>query len=373
MQKNKCLVCGSQLLSKLYDPGPLPLSCSDIYLEDTPEEAHNAPRYPMEFVRCQICSHTFNIKFNPDDIHYEDGATIMYTETSIWEEHIDKTVTALGAHLVLGPATTVLEIGANDGSYLDALQDRYNCSAVGFDPGTNNPDSFIKDYFDPQRDLMEYFPNLIVCRHTLEHMEDPRGFISNLAYWCMVYGQSPYVFSEVPNFEKAYIQGRIQDLTYAHVSQFTETSLVKLFELSGYSTWSHELTFEDEIIVGLFQPSLSEKSVERYNDTVQSSIESLKGLDDLVLWGGSGKCASFLNIYDTNIKHVVDSDPSKIGLYVPGTGQEITSPNTIKPHETIVIPNVWRAHEIYQEIKHRDLEYKNILLPIDGELREYTR
>ncbi len=373
MQKNKCLVCGSTLLSKLYDPGPLPLSCSDIYLEDTPEEARNAPRYPMEFVRCQICSHTFNIKFNPDDIHYEDGATIMYTETSIWETHINNTVTGLGYALGVGPDTTVLEVGANDGSYLGALQDRYKCPVVGFDPGTNNTDNVIKDYFNPERDLKDHTPYLIVCRHTLEHMEDPRGFTSQLAHWCMVYEQSPYVFIEVPNFEKAYTQGRIQDFTYAHVSQFTEASLIKLFELSGYSVKGCETTFEEEIILGVFQPNLSNQSVDQYNDNVKRGIESLKGLDDLVLWGGSGKCASFLNIYDTSIKHVVDSDPSKIGLYVPGTGQEIRSPDTIQAHETIVIPNVWRAPEIYQEIKARKLEYKTILLPEGGELREYTK
>ncbi len=373
MKRTTCLVCGSTIIEAMYNPGDLPLSCSHTNLTTTKEKALKAKRFPMEFYQCQICSHVFNVMYDPNVIKYDTGATIMYTETDEWKEHINKSVEGLGFCLDVGHRATVLEVGANDGSFLATLKDRYHVKTIGFDPGINGSKTVIKDYFCPQIDLLVYKPNLIVCRHTLEHMEDPRDFVSKISQYSYELDYTPYVFIEVPNFEAAYSQGRIQDLIYAHVSQFTRFSLSNLFELSGYSVRECGLAFNDEVILGIFKPNLKDHGVAKFNDIVSESIQLIVDLEDIVVWGGSGKCASFLNVYNkANITHVVDSDENKIGLYVPGTGQEIKSPSSIQPHESILIPNIWRAKEIYREIQTRGLKYKQILIPKNGKLHEYT-
>ncbi len=369
----KCIVCGSPLIEAMYNPGNLPLSCSHTNLTTTKEEALKAKRFPMEFYQCQICSHVFNVMYDPNVIKYDTGATIMYTETEEWAEHINRSVEGLGFCLDAGYMATVLEVGANDGSFIDALEGRYTLRAIGFDPGTHNHKNIFTDYFRPAIDIQLYNPNLIVCRHTLEHMEDPRVFVSEIAHYSYVHDCAPYVFIEVPNFEASYAQSRIQDLTYAHVSQFTRFSLSNLFELSGYTIIECGLGFNDEVIIGIFKPNLKNRGITKFNETVSKSRQSIVDIDDVVVWGGSGKCASFLNIHKAaKITHVVDSDASKVGLYVPGTGQEIKDPCSIQPYESILIPNVWRAREIYREIQERGLKYKQILVPKNGKLHEYT-
>ncbi len=370
MKRTTCLVCGSDILCDLYPIGDLPLSCLDTYLKPTESEAKDVTKFPMEFVQCQVCSHIFNTIYDPHVIQYDSGATIMYNTTSEWAKHLNNVLHYLGGFLEAN--STVVEIGSGDGSFLRELQLRYQVDMVGFDPGTTRPKNVIQDYFVPQRDLKKYHPNLIVCRHTLEHMEDPRSTLSDLSYWCREYDMSPWVFMEVPNFESAFEQGRVQDLTYAHVSQFSEESFSTLLGLSGFETYMGLSTFNDEILVGMFCPNLPTRPLREYNRIVKNSLQSLIAIEDIVVWGGSGKCASFLNIYhEANITHVVDSDTKKIGRYVPGTGQLITDPSTIQPHESILIPNAWRAGDIYHEIQSRGLQYKQILIPSEGELNEY--
>jgi len=46
----------------------------------------------------------------------------------------------------------------------------------------------------------------------------------------------------------------------------------------------------------------------------------------VAIWGGTGKSAAFMNRYAVDAARfpiVVDSDPAKVGTFVPGTGQEI--------------------------------------------------
>lgn len=95
-----------------------------------------------------------------------------------------------------------------------------------------------------------------------------------------------------------------------------------------------------------------------------------------MFWGGTGKSAAFLNSYGIDADRfpiVVDSDPNKIGYFVPGTGQEIRSPEYLltKPLDSIVITTQWRARDIVAEIKGRNITYKKIYVVCDGRLINY--
>jgi hypothetical protein len=54
--------------------------------------------------------------------------------------------------------------------------------------------------------------------------------------------------------------------------------------------------------------------------------------DRAVIWGGGAKAVSFLNILKVGdaIPYVVDINPHKQGLHVPGTGQKIVPPGFLK-------------------------------------------
>jgi len=80
----------------------------------------------------------------------------------------------------------------------------------------------------------------------------------------------------------------------------------------------------------------------------------------VAFWGAASKGAAFLNAFDVTADRfavVVDSDQHKVGGYVPGTCQEIRSPDYLREHpvDIVVITTRWRAKDIAEEIKRRGI------------------
>jgi hypothetical protein len=112
--------------------------------------------------------------------------------------------------------------------------------------------------------------------------------------------------------------------------------------------------------------------------SVQKQLEEIKKQGKtIVFWGGTGKSAAFLNSYKidrVNYPLVVDSDVHKIGRFVPGTGQEIQTPDIIPSlsNPIIVITTPWRAKDIKLDIERRNLKYQRLLILQEGSLCEYN-
>ena len=371
-KRKQCIVCGCSLVDPLYDPGQIPLSCLDIYLTDSKDEAINAPRVPMAYYQCQRCGHIFNPAFDPVEVDYEAGTTIMYNSTPVWRRHIHETANMLTRYVSMLDSNKTVIIGSGDGTMLEYMNDTLKMDVIGFEPGiTKECNNVVIDYFDPERDLPIYNPSLFVCRHVLEHLQEPREFLSDIMRWCTMYDMYPYMYFEVPNFEKALEQGRLCDLVYGHVSNFTLESLQMVFDLSNLQVKAAGHSFNDEVIWVVATPMKIDRELDAYNKMAMAPYKNLRQLENPVVWGGSGKCASFLNMYQLDHVRVVDSDPRKHGKYVPGTGNLIEDPKTVTKDDNILIPNVWRARDIYDEITLRHLAYKKIFVPIEGKLHEY--
>ena len=80
-----------------------------------------------------------------------------------------------------------LEIGCGRGEFLALLCKIGNNSGVGIDPSTITgeltppiPENlhFIREYFSPRHS--KYLGDLICCRHTLEHINEPAKFVRTL-------------------------------------------------------------------------------------------------------------------------------------------------------------------------------------------------
>jgi hypothetical protein len=260
---------------------------------------------------------------------------------------------------------------------------------VGYEPGIEAEKigrkfTVIRDYFIPERDLKRYRPSLLVCRHVIEHMDQPRDFISEIAYWCNIYDLNPIFLAEVPCFDNSLLLGRVSDFLYEHVSNFTTNSFKTLFKSSGYSELEVNQYYGDEVIAGLFMPAnnvlfpcakIFSKKVQTSFTTVTEQLAQLRTTQPIIFWGGTGKGAAFLNNYKLDaVKYplVVDSDPNKIGRFVPGTGQEIQSPEIIRTiiNPIIVITTPWRAKDIKLDIEKRNLKYSRLLVLQKGILSD---
>lgn len=389
-QKVTCLACGSPLLSKIYNPEPQPLAA--LNLPKSAQEAHRATRFPMDFRMCLICGHVFNVDFDCAKIPYAEDSNLMYNSGSKWQTHIDGIVDMLEEYKVFDG--TCIDIGCGDGQFFQRVLKRHpDASLIGFEPGVDADkiSSFqvIRDYFIPERDLW-YNPSLITCRHVLEHMENPRAFLSDLAFWSSSYTANALFFFEVPCINVAIKDCRLSDFLYEHVSNFTCYSFELLFRLSGFQPLKVTTAYNNEVLLGFFklgnmlQPhkQLSGNftaGVKFIRSKVYEQMHRLVSEHSVALWGGTGKSAAFINLFeldDETFKLVVDSDKNKIGRFVPGTGQLIQSPDVLleTPVDVIVITTPWRTEDILMDIELRGIEVNKVFVLKQGALHAcYTK
>jgi hypothetical protein len=98
----------------------------------------------------------------------------------------------------------------------------------------------------------------------------------------------------------------------------------------------------------------------------------------VAIWGGTGKAAAFIHQFGADAKRfplVVDSDPDKVGTFVPGTGQEILFRDVLKskPAEVVIIPTQWRAKDIAAEMAREGIEVGLVLIEHGGRLVDFHR
>lgn len=112
----------------------------------------------------------------------------MYNTGSGWMDYMDVLVARLCKIYGTG---TWLEIGCGDGVFLERIKKHQpTARIVGFEPGVEARNAALKgveaieDYFMPERDLPKYKPDFLICRHVIEHLQSPKDFVAELAYWC---------------------------------------------------------------------------------------------------------------------------------------------------------------------------------------------
>jgi hypothetical protein len=391
---NRCIVCGHIASQPVFNPGPQPLSA--LALPRSQQEAIESIRRPMNFYSCGICGHIWNVEFKYADVPYAGDSNLMYNSGLLWHDHMQVLINCFLENKTSWINNSIVDIGCGDGLFFtQLLRTIPDAKCIGFEPGIEGDEvtefECRRDYFVPERDLKELRPSVLVCRHVLEHLENPRDFIAEIAYWCSKYEISPVFLAETPCIENALDTGRLSDFLYEHVSNFTMTSMNALFNISGFQTINIQKHYGNEVVVGFFQ-SQSEylRRLHRYPqdfktkvsttfDNVQAKICELKKYNDgtiIALWGGTGKGAAFINMFKLDCNEfplVVDSDPQKYGRFVPGTGQEIQSAEILRGlNPIIIITTAWRAQDIFNEINSRQIPYQKILVLKDGDLNEYT-
>jgi hypothetical protein len=98
----------------------------------------------------------------------------------------------------------------------------------------------------------------------------------------------------------------------------------------------------------------------------------------VAIWGGTGKAAAFIHQFGADAKRfplVVDSDPDKVGTYVPGTGQAIQFRDVLKnnPVDVVIIPTQWRAKDIVAEMAREGIQAQQVLIEHHGGLVDFHR
>ncbi|MBX7242073.1 MAG: methyltransferase domain-containing protein [Bacteroidia bacterium] len=318
----------------------------------TVEEAKMALVADVELVQSLRSGFVFNKIFNPDLMNYDINYQNEQSNSLFFQNHL-KDVLRLLKTLGIGDKK-VVEIGCGKGVFFEImLEEGIDCT--GFDPTYegNNP-RIIKEYFTEE--YSDINADVIIMRHTLEHIPNPFSFVHTIA---KANNYKGFLFVEVPTFDWIVEKNAFWDIFYEHCNYFTESSLGSMFEeaLTGHFFGGQYIYLWADL--SKLRREIPEMVINRKNNlNFDAEVERYRALlsqnKTTAIWGAGAKGSTFLNLMDPEkkqVQYVIDINPLKQGKYIAHTGHPIYSPDilTEKPVENIIIMN----ENYWDEIKSR--------------------
>lgn len=257
------------------------------------------------------------------------------------EEHLDDLVVNLSASLA--PESSILGLSSKDKSTLSRLESLgfLNVSIFSHPSFANNQNSGVEAVQaalsgDTINTDKQY--DVIIGRHILEHSWDTRAFLNNLL---SMLSENGVAVLEVPDNEKAFKEFQHTIIWEEHSLYFTEYTLTQLLAKYGLEVrrlHRYSMALEDILVVELgkqkasheYHSSRKEKSMAQefcqkfssQKDFFRSKlVEYREQSGEIALLGAGHLGCAFINLFGLQdlIDVVIDDDPNKQGLFMPGS------------------------------------------------------
>jgi hypothetical protein len=350
MSGHACLACGSSQVERFLALPGVPVFCNVLW--PSADAAIGAARGDLDLGICRDCGHVFNLAFDEDLVRYAEGYENSLHHSPRFQAYAEELAADLkGRHGLDG--AHVVEIACGQGDFLRLVCTGPGATGTGFDPSFRGEPAgenivILPEYYGERplaRDV-----DLICCRHALEHIGDPVGFLE-MVRGAVPATSAPAIFFEMPNSLYSLRDGGVWDFIYEHVSYFNGRSLAACFERAGYHVSRTWTTFAGQFLC--LEAGLSARDVPAELATVPSGAElagmaaglkdQLDGLLDrwrarlaeikaaggkVAVWGTGSKGVTFLNLLGpaADICLPVDINPEKHGQFVAGTGHRVMAP-----------------------------------------------
>jgi SAM-dependent methyltransferase len=396
MTSNPCPVCRATDTPVLEARTEVPVLMNRLYA--TPEAARAAARGPLELVRCRACGFVWNGAFQPELIAYDGDYENDQTHSAVFARHVRERAEAVVAAAPAGGNVDVLEIGCGQGRFIEQMAAAAGArlgTAEGFDPAWRGADGdgpeggaggarIHRCYFNAATArLMQRAPNLVVSRHTIEHVPDPVAFLSAIREALGVAARAK-LFVETPCVDWIFAHQAMQDFFYEHCSLFTAGSLALALRRAGFHApqvsrvfggqylWAEASTVGDPEALappGAAAPADLDGAHERFTEHWRATVRAAAAAGPVALWGAGAKGVTFALLVDPEnaiIDHVVDINPGKQGRFFPSSALPVLSPeaSAARAPKTIFVMNPNYLDEIAASLAARGQSPR--LVPING-------
>lgn len=379
--RNSCSICGSLNLEIVFDLPELPLTgkFSDKPLKSLPLGID------QNLIICIDCEHVqLKHQVNPT-ILYDEKYNFRTSKSTTARKGTTFFLSMLDELLPDKKFECVLDLGCNDMYLLKQLKGRAKLR-VGIDPilsGDKENDfdgdiQIIGDYIE-NLDLnveIESIPDLIVCRHTLEHIYDPKIVLTQL----MDFASDDAIFIfEVPGFDTLFQKYRFDQVFHQHLQYFSVHSFKRLIDEIGAHYISHKINVHDwgALLIAFSKSPIkdkinSQKDIYSYNAEIirekyssfleQMSLSQniLKSLGNTPLYGyGAAQMlpvlAYHLKLDFESIIGILDDNIAMDGLFYWNLPLEIMSSSKVKDFEnaSVLITAVDNALSILNKLSKK--------------------
>lgn len=383
----ECLACGGQDLIPTLNLGNQPLANSFRNVPETNSEL----RFPLSINRCNHCNHLqLTHAVNPELIYkhylYVSGTSRTLIEYSKWYANFVREQFNYWVD-------TVLDIGCNDGTQLDAFK-KAQFRTWGVDPAENLHSfssarhTVVCGFWDEQTAAQlgrEQF-DVITTQNAFAHVPDPlsylklckqylrndgKMFISTSQADMVVNGEFDTIYHEHISYYNAYSMKCLAERAGLHLVDVVKTPIhgtSYIFVLAKQPLNQHRMQniLATENAAGL-QTAMTyydwNHGVEDLLERLADQIEEFRGFGlfkHVVGYGAAAKGMTLINASKLKLDVVVDDNPLKQGTWCPGTSIPVVSSDYIeqipKNEPVLFIPLAWN---FYSEITNKIRNIRN--------------
>ena len=386
--KTHCRVCGGGLNHYL----SLGLSPLANNLNKTKNEPNDL--YPLDLNFCKKCCNSQLSVAVPSEKMFDNYVYLSSTSKQFRDHFID-IAKELKTSLNLKNKSVVVDIGSNDGIFLEPIQN-LGMKAIGIEPAKNISRiassrglTSLNEYFGEKtvNKLIKNYgkADVVTAFNVFAHSDGLKEILENIEKLLKKDGE--FIF------EIQYLLRTIKDLTFdniyhehfnywcllsiLHFFEDTEMKVYKVKEvdthggsLRVYATKNKNKRIHKSIsqYIGLEKKNKLDK-IETYykfaKDVENIKSKSLKKINSILSenktiigYGAPAKATTVLNYFGINnshFKYIVDDNELKQNLFVPETGIKITKSSSIKPENfDYVLVLAWNFFEL---IKNQQQKY----------------
>ncbi len=387
-----CHSCGSDKTRVFYHVDQIPVhSC---LLMPTQQAAIEYPKGDLRLAFCADCGFVQNSAFDASVHEY----STRYEETQAFSPRFNQFVDELVERYdkMFGLAgKSVLEIGCGKGEFLVRMCEVAGCSGIGIDPGyrperTDSPAAdrleFIQDFYSEHYTHLQ--ADLVVCRHTLEHIQPTREFMAMIRRGIADRPDTVVCF-ELPDIERVLADQGFWDIYYEHCSYFSLGSLARLFRRSGFDVVALDKVYDGQYLLIDAHPRSTDtdgtqqtrcplpqehdldrmaKLVETFERELPKTMAKWREVfvsaksrgEKTAIWGSGSKAVAFMTSLGLGdeVDLVTDINPHRHGMFMPGTGHRIVPPKDLaelRP-DLVVAMNPIYLEEIAAELREMGLQ-----------------
>lgn len=360
LQPNQCPLCLS-----IDRSSPIWSSVSPVHQHvfyDSIEKATSSLSGKLDMRECTKCGFVYNECFDGSLLEYDPSYNSRVV-SSAYSSYMDSLIGYLIDECWVA-GKTVIDVGSGSGLFIESLVVRGNNIGYAVDPRYSERYvqwsgklTFIPEYLKPGLDIPK--ADVIICRHLIEHIEDPVGFMMLLRQYLK--DETSRIFIETPDVKWILNNSVFYDFFYEHCSLFSSRSLSYLADVCGIDIYDQKHLFGGQFLLAEFREPPSSGKMEASLDRCSNFIEGVSKTSKVVVVGASGKSVSFINKVDPFRKYisfVIEDNKEKHGKFIPTTGHEVRPFDAIYDggkYTVLVLNPIY-----YMEVCRKTISYNNV-------------
>ena len=374
-----CVSCGGLNLELTLDLGNQPLA-NTYTMEPVPVNLY----YPLAVNRCTYCNHLQLTHIVDPSIIYRDYAYVSGTSQTYLDymNWFAKWSREYSGHWI----GSVLDIGCNDGSQLDAYK-QHGFLTYGIDPAENlhgtsvaKGHKVVCGFFD-QTSINKLDTNkfdILVAQNSFAHNPDPVAYLDLIK---PLMNDNSLFFVQTSQADMVR-NGEFDTIYHEHVSFYNINSMNELCKRTGMhlvdaiKTPIHGTSYVFVISAARGRPQHIQNLIAMESDLLQVDsynrwrLRTHKIVSEfasriimfreqgysIVGYGAAAKGNTLLNYADTDLDYIIDDNPIKQGKYSPGRHIPIIGSSQlddlVSNQKILFVPLAWN---FFDEIKKKIL------------------